>query len=81
MCISFLPCGAVFANDLTGLNDSVRFIAWALIFCNTCAVFVHVGALGAATAVHRHEADAAGVVRLPQEATRALTGGHVIPVH
>lgn len=76
-----LPCDAVFAVGLSGVDDGVLIVAGALLPRHTQPVVVHVGSFGAATAVHRAEADLASVVRLAEGVAGAATGGHVVAVH
>lgn len=73
----FLPCGAVFADDLSSLNDCVGIVTRAVVCGNAFSVLVHVGSRGTAAALHLYGVGA-GVVVLPEEAAGALTASHFI---
>lgn len=72
-----LPHDAVFAVDLSSINDSVSIIAGTLFGQHTQPIIVQVGSLRTATTIHWTEADLASVVGLTEGAAATATGGHV----
>lgn len=80
-CSTNLPCGAVFAVGLSGINDGVFIIAGALFRQHTHSIVSHVGSFCTATAIHYTEADLTGVVSLTEGAAGTATGGHVVAIH
>lgn len=75
-----IPCVAICAKSLSGLNDGVFVIARALFMWHTFLVFVHVSSLSAAAAIHWCESGLARVVSLAEWLASAIAHGHVVAI-
>lgn len=76
-----LPCYSIFEDGLSSRNKGVLIVAGAVCTGHTLSPFIHVGSLSTAAAVHRGEADLAGVISLAEGPTRPTTGCHVVLIN
>lgn len=79
--MKILPCYSVFNDSLSSGDKGVLIIAGTAFTGHTLSLFVHVGSLSTATAVHRGKADLAGEICQAEGAACPTAGGHVVIIN